>query len=122
MNEEERRKRNFRDNRSPDQRFPQLIEQCKDIPWKCMACDFILGWVDKETKSQVRIKSKDHWLQVQGSILHVCRRCGKLNELMDSDFSEFLIHKEEFLKWLVKKKQEAEKSREIKKKEIKNVK
>jgi len=99
-----------KDKGSPDQRIPELLQQCKDLPWVCTACHFLLGWLDAETKTWVRIKMSDHWLKIQGHVIHICRKCGELNELTDSDFSEFLLHKKEFLNWLLKKRQQEAKS------------
>ena len=91
-----------RDKSSPDQRIVEVLDKCKDVPWLCTSCNFLLGWVDRETKSEIRVKFKDQWVQVEGKLLHICRRCGKLNELIDEDFSLFLLNKKEFLHWLVK--------------------
>lgn len=95
-----------KDKGSPEQRIAEVLDKCKDVPWLCTSCHFLLGWLDRETNTQIRVKYKDHWLQVEGKTLHICRRCGKLNELIDSDYALFLLNKDAFLAWLVKQHQE----------------
>ena len=50
--------------------------------WLCIACRFLLGYVEKKTT--VRIKRKDLYVTVEGGKVSInCPRCGKLNVLED---------------------------------------
>jgi hypothetical protein len=52
--------------------------------WLCVACEFVLGYV--EDKKTVHIKRKDLYVDVSGGhISMVCCRCGKRNELVDQE-------------------------------------
>jgi len=47
--------------------------------WRCEECKFQLGVTDPK-KSVLRIKYKDLYVEVfGGSVLVICRRCGKRN-------------------------------------------
>ena len=51
--------------------------------WECLACGFLLGWV--EHKSVLRVKRKDLYIEITKAqkIVINCCRCGKPNELKD---------------------------------------
>lgn len=60
------------------------IEKTKK--WICVACGFLLGFVEG---SVLRMKRKDFYVEVEGGKVTVtCCRCGKKNELVDDKFSE----------------------------------
>jgi len=88
---------------SPEMRIKETVEKCKDIPWRCSACSFLLGWIDKETRSFIRMRYRDFWIEIRGNVKHICRRCGQINILEDSDYTAFLLHKKEFSSWLRRK-------------------
>jgi hypothetical protein len=52
--------------------------------WICIACKFILGFV--EDKHVVRIKRKDLYVEIEGGrITEICPRCGKPNTIVDEN-------------------------------------
>jgi len=57
-----------------------IADSCRDIPFKCTKCDSLLAFVDRETKSQIRVKYKDLYVFVQDpkSFSILCRSCGNL--------------------------------------------
>ena len=61
--------------------------KCTDLPWVCERCNSLLGYVDKKTKTLIRIKSKDLyvWVKDPAGMGVACRGCGWLNELLDED-------------------------------------
>lgn len=60
-----------------------------NMRWNCKKCDSLLGFVD-QTNSTVRLKYKDHYVQIEsGKISVMCRRCGFLNTIADSDYVLF---------------------------------
>lgn len=105
--------------------------QLQGTQWLCTDCRFVLGYVNPE-KTEVRMKAKDFFLTVEGGrITHPCRRCGKVNEIVEqeflawksnqNDFNEFMANRklfEEFLKHRTnfKKFLASEKKKETRKK------
>lgn len=53
--------------------------------WFCVDCRFTLGHVKDD--EEVRIKRHDLYVEIKGGAIAVnCPRCGKRNELVDSNF------------------------------------
>ena len=52
------------------------------LAWRCAVCNALLAWVDRETRTEVRIKYKDlfAWIKKAESIRIACRNCGTVNE------------------------------------------
>jgi hypothetical protein len=72
------------DKKKPNPNAPEaVIDRCTDIPWLCTACKGLLGFVDKETRSVVRVKHRDLYLYVENPerMIMVCRSCGAQNVL-----------------------------------------
>lgn len=66
----------------------------RDRKWLCLneSCKALLGFVDEE-KNQVRIKYKDLYVTVEGGrISLICRRCAKVNELVDQDYLNYVAN------------------------------
>ena len=69
---------------TPNPNTPEaVIDRCTDIPWTCDACNGLLGFVDEETRSVVRIKHRDLYLYVENPqrMVMICRSCGAQNVL-----------------------------------------
>lgn len=128
-----------------EKRQNEIRVSAEDKQWLCTSCGFILGYVS-EDKTEVRMKAKDFFLTVSGGkIMHPCRRCGKMNHLIDDEylmwksqkaildeyianrrlFEEFVEKREDFMRFLVskptsktvKKKEPAPKKKELVKSE-----
>lgn len=58
-------------------------QRCLDIPFGCSACHSLLGFVDKDTRTKIRVKYRDLYIRVtDASLVEItCRSCGELNEL-----------------------------------------
>ena len=62
----------------------------RDKAWLCPGCGALLGYVGKGGR-EIRIKYKDLYITVEGGrILRPCRKCGRLSELIDEDYIEYL--------------------------------
>jgi len=63
----------------------KATDDCTDLSWSCQACGTLLAFIDKETKSQIRIKHKELfvWIDCPHSISITCRLCGAINKLID---------------------------------------
>lgn len=59
--------------------------ECRDISWTCTRCDTLLAYVDRGTKTTIRVKYKDlyFWVGSPAWARMTCRRCGAVNELLD---------------------------------------
>ena len=56
-----------------------------NIPWRCKACNNILGFLDSRAEV-LRIKVRDIYIYVAGGAVSItCRGCGLINELQQSD-------------------------------------
>ncbi len=57
--------------------------RCQDVPFGCSACHSLLGYVDKGTRSKIRVKYRDLYIRVTDAKLVeiTCRSCGELNQL-----------------------------------------
>lgn len=68
---------------SPRDEDSSVIAQCKDVAWKCGACDALLGFVDGETRTIVRVKRSDFFFTVWNPdrVKTMCRRCGIENTI-----------------------------------------
>jgi len=67
----------------------------KDRKWLCdnENCRALLGFID-EKLNQVRIKYKDLYVTIEGGrIILTCRKCAKVNELVDQDYVDYLKKK-----------------------------
>lgn len=58
-------------------------ERCKDYHWLCDKCGKLLGFIDKETRKDVRIKYQDLYIYCKDAeeFLMTCRGCGNINRL-----------------------------------------
>ncbi len=67
-----------------------LLRDCKDIPFLCVKCDSLLAFVDKETRSEVRVKYRDLYLGAvdPDEFWILCRSCGHRNSLQKEKESE----------------------------------
>lgn len=61
--------------------------RCDDIPFGCAACKSLLGYVDRDTRTKIRVKYRDLYIRVTDAKLIeiTCRSCGELNSL-EGDF------------------------------------
>ena len=65
----------------------------RDKPWICPGCGALLGYVGKGGR-EIRIKYKDLYITVEGGrITRPCRKCGRLNELIDAEYVAYLKEK-----------------------------
>ena len=57
--------------------------KCLDIDFGCSACHSLLGYVDKDTRSKIRIKYRDMYVRIADAKLVeiTCRYCGEINAL-----------------------------------------
>jgi hypothetical protein len=76
----------------------QAGERCKDIPWGCDRCGTLLAFVDKETRSVIRIKHRDLYIYVRDpeEFCVVCRGCGEINKLEQVDDEAQTSYKENY--------------------------
>lgn len=60
-----------------------IIRECKDLPLLCTQCRSLLAFVDAETKSEIRVKSRDLYVFCvdPAEFTISCRSCGKLNSV-----------------------------------------
>jgi RNase P subunit RPR2 len=58
-------------------------QRCGDIAFGCTACKSLLGFVDKDTRSKIRIKYRDLYIRITDArLLEItCRSCGEINHL-----------------------------------------
>ncbi len=71
-------------NKKPNPNGPEaVVARCTDVPWTCTACTGLLGFVDVETRSVVRVKHRDLYLYVENPerMIMICRSCGDQNIL-----------------------------------------
>jgi len=63
--------------------FKTKTEKCDDWMWLCSKCSKLLGYVDKKTKSNVRIKYQDLYIYCENADVFemICRGCGYKNQL-----------------------------------------
>ena len=56
---------------------------CTDLPWNCARCGKLLGYLDPDTRTHLRIKQGAFFLYVFEAklVAHPCRNCGHINEL-----------------------------------------
>jgi len=69
-----------------DRELDRARQRCDDIPFGCRACRSLLGFVDKQTRSRIRVKYRDLYIRVTNAELVeiTCRSCGEINELTGS--------------------------------------
>lgn len=60
-----------------------VVRDCTDIPMLCKKCNFLLAFVDRETKSQIRVKWRDLYIYCTDpqEFSINCRSCGHINTL-----------------------------------------
>lgn len=65
------------------QELDKAKTRCTDIAFGCSACHSLLGFVDKDTKSKIRIKYRDLYIRITDAELieMTCRSCGEINKL-----------------------------------------
>jgi len=82
-----------KENLDHESNIPALFkENVKE--WLCETCGFVLGYSDPN-KNVIRIKYKDLYLWIEGGrVSNICRRCGAINELIDSNYKKYLEGKE----------------------------
>lgn len=63
---------------------PERFErtEVRDVAWKCLACDNILGYVARNG-TVLRMKYKDFYVFIEeaASVTTLCRKCGRENIL-----------------------------------------
>ena len=61
----------------------KAANRCQDVPFGCSACHSLLGYVDKATKTKIRVKYRDLYIRVtDAKVIEItCRSCGELNQL-----------------------------------------
>lgn len=58
-----------------------IIRECRDIPMLCTRCKSLLAFVDADTKSEIRVKSRDLYIFCTdpAEFTISCRSCGSIN-------------------------------------------
>ena len=61
----------------------KVIQDCTDIPMLCTKCNFLLAFVDRETKCQIRVKWRDLYVYCEDpkKFSINCRSCGHVNSV-----------------------------------------
>lgn len=70
---------------------PEEVKRIQsDRPWVCPGCKAILGFTGMGGR-EIRIKYKDLYVMVEGGkVSRPCRKCGRMNTIMDDDYIEYL--------------------------------